>query len=214
MIRDRYGFFQCLTPVKHMKCSCRCDYSLRVLRVQLDALTAYQLKRRPRFRPLKLQPSHITAELPGAAHSRPVNQQRLLQQMMRMSAENGMDAFQPLCQQLICRQAEVGEDYDKIDLRGEQSALLPKSILRVLDIPTQQRIKGCKSSSGPGNTDLHTILFDNSLLLHPVRRLPCHGIQEIAAYHRALQPGEYSRQCLRRKGQPFIITDGYSIVPG
>ncbi|MNH24959.1 hypothetical protein D3C79_849200 [compost metagenome] len=103
MVRYCYGFFQCLMPVPQMQRRCRCDQSLGKLCVQLNALTAYQLERCPGFSPLKLQTSHISAELPGAAHSRPVNQQRLLQQVMRMSAENGMYAFQPLCQQLISR---------------------------------------------------------------------------------------------------------------
>jgi hypothetical protein len=44
--------------------------------------------------------------------------------MMGMSAENSMHAIQPLCQQTIRRQPEVGEDQDNVNLRRQKTALL------------------------------------------------------------------------------------------
>ncbi|MNC39341.1 hypothetical protein D3C75_879950 [compost metagenome] len=165
----------------------------------------------------KLQLSHIPAHRAGAAQIGVLVEQRLLQHVVGMPADNHVDALHLLGQPLVGPQAQMGQHHNRMGPGFPETAhLFLKGLHRLIHLPAQQPVEDRILGGGPRNPDTQAILLPHQPRLHPFRRQARLQVAQIG--NRQGEGSPASEQLLEPgfgEGQAFIIAQrGHIIASG
>ena len=162
--------------------------------------------------PFDLDPAQPVAEFSGREQDRLPDDERLLQQMVRMAAEDEIDAVHLLRQPLVKRQAEMGEDDDDVR-RGPQGAhLFGDRLDRVEHPPAELPVELVERGRRARDAERDAALLHDDGRLHPGGTASVRQPDHVRAHDReARMRAVQFIQRVHRPREAFVVPERHRV---